>query len=43
MSTPEPPEPSEEEKDAPLGRREEEDAQRGAGHDDPGDARTSDE
>jgi hypothetical protein len=43
MSTPEPPEPTEEEKDAPLERREEEDAQRGPGHDDPEDARTADE
>jgi hypothetical protein len=43
MSTPEPPEPTEEEKDAPPERREDEEAQRGPGHDDPEDARTTDE
>lgn len=43
MSTPEPPEPTEQEKDAPPERREEEDAQRGPGHDDPGEARSGDE
>jgi hypothetical protein len=43
MSTPEPPEPTEEEKDAPPERREDEDAQRGPGHADPEDARTTDE
>jgi hypothetical protein len=35
VSTPEPPEPTPEEEDAPVERREEEDAQRGPGHDDP--------
>jgi hypothetical protein len=35
MAVPEPPEPTEEEKDASLERRREEDAQRGPGHDDP--------
>lgn len=35
MAVPEPPEPTEDEKDAPLERRREEDAQRGPGHDDP--------
>jgi len=43
MSTPEPPEPTEQEKDAPPERREDEEAQRGPGHDDPEDARTTDE
>jgi hypothetical protein len=43
MSTPEPPEPTNEEKDAPPERREDEEAQRGPGHDDPEDARTTDE
>ena len=35
MAVPEPPEPTEEEQDASLERRREEDAQRGPGHDDP--------
>ena len=35
MSTSEPPEPTPEERDAPPERREDEDAQRGPGHDDP--------
>jgi hypothetical protein len=43
MSTPEQPEPTEEEKEAPPDRREDEEAQRGPGHDDPEHARTSDE
>lgn len=43
MSTPESPEPTEQEQDAPLERREEEDAQRGAGHEDPEEARSADE
>lgn len=43
MSTSESPEPSEQEEEAPLERREEEDAQRGPGHDDPDDARSADE
>jgi hypothetical protein len=43
MSTPEPSEPTEQEKDAPPERREDEEAQRGPGHDDPEDARTTDE
>lgn len=40
MATPEPPEPTEEEQEASLERRREEDAQRGPGHDDPDEART---
>lgn len=43
MSTSEPPEPSEEELEAPPERRREEDAQRGPGHDDPEKARTPEE
>ena len=43
MSTPEPPEPTPEEEGASLERREEEDAQRGAGHEDPEDAREPEE
>lgn len=43
MSTLEPPEPTEQEQDAPPERREDEEAQRGPGHDDPEDARTTDE
>jgi hypothetical protein len=39
MSTPEPPEPTEEEEQAPPERRVEEDAQRGPGHEDPDDVR----
>lgn len=35
MAVPEPPEPTEEEQDASLQRRREEDAQRGPEHDDP--------
>lgn len=35
MAASEPPEPTEEEQDASLERRREEDAQRGPGHDDP--------
>ncbi|HXV94976.1 MAG TPA: hypothetical protein VD695_00360 [Gaiellaceae bacterium] len=35
MAVPEPPEPTEEEQDASLERRREEDAQRGPEHDDP--------
>lgn len=43
MSTPEPPEPTEQEKEAPPERLEDEEAQRGPGHEDPEDARTADE
>jgi hypothetical protein len=43
MAAPEQPEPTEEEQDAPLERRREEDEQRGPGHDDPERAREPDE
>ena len=43
MAVPEPPEPTEEEQDASLERRREEDAQRGPGHDDPERAREPEE
>ncbi|HSK15021.1 MAG TPA: hypothetical protein VK915_02535 [Gaiellaceae bacterium] len=43
MSTPEGPEPTEEEQEAPPERLREEDAQRGPGHDDPDEARSPDE
>lgn len=43
MSTPEPPEPTEQEKEASPERLEDEEAQRGPGHEDPEDARTADE
>ena len=43
MSTADPPEPTREEEDASLERRQEEDAQRGPGHDDPEEALEPDE
>jgi hypothetical protein len=43
MSTPEPPEPTEQEREATLERRKDEEAQRGPGHDDPENARSADE
>jgi hypothetical protein len=43
MSTPEPPEPTRQEREATPERREDEEAQRGPGHDDPENARSADE